>query len=49
MASYDKAAKRDERFGEWETLVERTQTWTQKEKAAIYSVHDLWRKTYKVE
>ena len=46
---YDNAVKRDERFAEWASLVERTETWTQKEKRAIYAVHDLWRKTFKPE
>ena len=39
--------EQDETFGDWKTLVERTETWTWAEKDAIYRLYDAWRRGYR--
>jgi tetratricopeptide (TPR) repeat protein len=46
-AFYNTAVEQDETFGEWKTLVERTESWTWAEKDAIYRLYDAWRRGYK--
>lgn len=46
-AFYHTAVEQDETFGEWKTLVTRTETWTWAEKTAIYGLHDAWRLGYR--
>jgi tetratricopeptide (TPR) repeat protein len=46
-AFYNTAVEQDETFGEWKTLVTRTETWTWAEKNAIYGIHDAWRLGYR--
>jgi tetratricopeptide (TPR) repeat protein len=46
-AFYNTAVEQDETFGEWKTLVERTETWTWAEKDAIYRLYDAWRRGYR--
>lgn len=46
-AFYQTAVEQDETFGEWKTLVARTETWTSAEKTAIYGLYDAWRLGYR--
>jgi tetratricopeptide (TPR) repeat protein len=45
-AFYDTTVTQDETFGEWKTLVVRTETWTWAEKQAVYRLFDAWRRGY---
>jgi len=47
LENYDLAAKRDERFADWKSLVERTAEWTDTEKREIQAIYTLWSKTYR--
>ena len=46
-AFYDTAVQMEETFGEWKTLVTRTESWTWQEKDAIYRLFDAWRLGYR--
>ena len=46
-AFYNTAVEMDETFGEWKTLVTRTESWTWEEKTAIYRLYDAWRLGYR--
>lgn len=46
-AFYQVAVEQDETFGEWKTLVTRTESWTWSEKTAIYGLFDAWRLGYR--
>ena len=48
-AFYNTAVEQDETFGEWKTLVTRTEAWTWQEKIAIYGLYDAWRLGYRVK
>ena len=46
-AFYNTAVEMEETFGEWKTLVPRTESWTWHEKDAIYRLYDAWRLGYR--
>ena len=46
-AFYNTAVEMEETFGEWKTLVTRTESWTWEEKTAIYRLYDAWRLGYR--
>ena len=48
-AFYNTAVEQDETFGEWKTLVARTESWTWREKDAIYGLYDAWRLGWRVK
>lgn len=48
-AFYNTAVEQDESFGEWKTLVPRTESWTWAEKSAVYALYDAWRLGYRVK
>ena len=48
-AFYNTAVGQDETFGEWKTLLTRTESWTWAEKAAIYGLYDAWRLGYRAK
>lgn len=48
-AFYNTAVEQDETFGEWKTLLTRTESWTWAEKAAIYGLYDAWRLGYRAK
>jgi tetratricopeptide (TPR) repeat protein len=47
LENYDLAAKRDERFAEWKSLIERTGEWTDTEKREIQAIYSLWSKAWR--
>lgn len=47
--AYDEAVRRDEEFGQQETLSERTKDWTQVERQLVQGVFDAWRKGYRAK
>ena len=48
-AFYNTAVEQDETFGEWKTLLTRTESWTWHEKDAIYRLYDAWRLGYRAK
>ena len=48
-AFYNTAVEQDETFGDWKTLVTRTESWTWAEKTAIYGIYDAWRLGYRLK
>lgn len=46
LEHYDLAVKRDERFGDWKSLMERAAEWTDTEKHAIQAIYSRWSKAY---
>jgi tetratricopeptide (TPR) repeat protein len=46
LEHYDLAVKRDERFGDWKSLMERVAEWTDVEKRAIQAIYSRWSKAY---
>ena len=46
LENYHRAVERDERFGEWKSLVERTAEWTATEQHEMQAIYTLWSKTY---
>ena len=49
VAFYNTAVEQDETFGEWKTLVTRTESWTWAEKTAVYGLFDAWRLGYRLK
>ena len=48
-AFYNTAVEQDEAFGDWKTLLTRTESWTWQEKDAIYRLYDAWRLGYRAK